>query len=67
MSFPAPWPRTCAPLTPGRRAGAQRGIIPNAFVHIFNHISVEQKKEFLIRARRTLSSPGSVCARALTH
>ena len=27
-----------------------RGIIPNAFVHIFNHISVTKDKEFLIRA-----------------
>lgn len=26
------------------------GIIPNAFVHIFNHISVTTDKEFLIRA-----------------
>ena len=26
------------------------GIIPNAFVHIFNHISVTKDKEFLIRA-----------------
>ena len=63
LSFPAPWP-SCAPLTPGRRAGAQRGIIPNAFVHIFNHISVEQKKEFLIRAHHFQPR---FCARALTH
>jgi hypothetical protein len=27
-----------------------RGIIPNAFVHIFNHIAQNQGKEFLIRA-----------------